>query len=78
MYNNQIINSANKIKATRNIIKSETNRLEGHTVIMNIFMPQEPEHSNALITTVLSLKLLWWISWNLKINFRSGFCGSEC
>ena len=27
MYNNQITNSANKIKATWNIIKAETNRL---------------------------------------------------
>ena len=27
MYNNQITNSANKIKATWNIVKAETNRL---------------------------------------------------
>jgi hypothetical protein len=29
-YNNQIINSSNKIKTTWNIIKSETGRLNGH------------------------------------------------
>jgi hypothetical protein len=37
-YNNQIINSTNKIKTTWNIIKSETNRLKGHTVIMKILL----------------------------------------
>ena len=31
MYNNRIINSTNKMKATLNIIKAETNRLEGPT-----------------------------------------------
>jgi len=31
MYNNRIINSTNKIKATWNIIKAETNRLKGPT-----------------------------------------------
>jgi hypothetical protein len=31
-YNNQIINSTNKMKTTWNIIKSETNRLKGHKV----------------------------------------------
>jgi hypothetical protein len=31
-YNNQIINSTNKMKTIWNIIKSETNRLKGHTV----------------------------------------------
>jgi hypothetical protein len=29
MYNNQIINSTNKMKTTWNIIKTETNRLKG-------------------------------------------------
>jgi hypothetical protein len=37
-YNNQIINSTNKIKTTWNIIKSETNRLKGHTVITKILL----------------------------------------
>jgi hypothetical protein len=32
MYKNQISNSANKMKTTRNIIKLETSRLKGHTV----------------------------------------------
>jgi hypothetical protein len=31
MYNNQIINSTNKMKTTWNIIKTETNRLKGPT-----------------------------------------------
>jgi hypothetical protein len=31
-YNNQIINSTNKMKITWNTIKSETNTLKGHTV----------------------------------------------
>jgi hypothetical protein len=31
-YNNQIINSTNKLKTTWSIINSETNRLNGHTV----------------------------------------------
>jgi hypothetical protein len=31
MYNNQVINSANKTKTTWNIIKKETNRVKGHT-----------------------------------------------
>jgi len=31
MYNNQIINSTNKMKTTGNIIKAETNRLKGPT-----------------------------------------------
>jgi hypothetical protein len=38
LYNNEIINSANKMKTTWNIIKSETNRLEGHTVITKILL----------------------------------------
>jgi hypothetical protein len=37
-YNNQIINSTNKMKTTWNIIKSETNRLKGHTVITKILL----------------------------------------
>jgi hypothetical protein len=31
MYNNQIMNSTNKMKTTWNIIKSETGRPNGHT-----------------------------------------------
>jgi hypothetical protein len=32
MYNNQVTNSANKMKTIWNIIKLETNKLKGHTV----------------------------------------------
>jgi hypothetical protein len=31
MYNNQVINSTNKIKTTWNVIKIKTNRIKGHT-----------------------------------------------
>jgi hypothetical protein len=37
-YNNQIINSTNKMKTVWNIIKSKTNRLNGRTVIMKILL----------------------------------------
>jgi phosphoglycerate-specific signal transduction histidine kinase len=37
-YNYEIINSASKMKTTWNIIKSETNRLKGHTVITKILL----------------------------------------
>jgi hypothetical protein len=37
-YNNQIINCTNKIKTIWNIIKSETNRLKGHTVNIKILL----------------------------------------
>jgi hypothetical protein len=37
-YNNQIINSTNKIKTTWNIIKSEINRLKGHTVFTKFLL----------------------------------------
>jgi hypothetical protein len=30
MYNNQVVNSANKMKTTWIIIKAETNRVKGH------------------------------------------------
>jgi hypothetical protein len=44
MYNNQIINSTNKTKATWNIIKAETNRLKGPTTstINNYFKLWHP------------------------------------
>jgi hypothetical protein len=31
MYNNQVVNSVNKMKTTWNIITAETNRIKGHT-----------------------------------------------
>jgi hypothetical protein len=31
VYNNQVVNSANKMKTTWNIIKAETSRVMGHT-----------------------------------------------
>jgi hypothetical protein len=37
-YNNKIINSTKKIKTTWNIIKSERNRLKGHTVILKFLL----------------------------------------
>jgi hypothetical protein len=37
-YNNEIINSANKMKTTWKIIKSETNRLKGHDTFNDHFL----------------------------------------
>jgi hypothetical protein len=40
MYNNQVINSGNKINMTWNIIKAETNRIKGHTSSKNQNSPE--------------------------------------
>ena len=40
MYNNQINNSTNKMKATWNIIKAETNRIKGTTNIVHNNSPE--------------------------------------
>jgi hypothetical protein len=37
-YNNQIINSTNKMKTMWNVMKSKTNRLKGHTVTIKILL----------------------------------------
>jgi hypothetical protein len=50
MYNNQIINSTNKMKTTWSIIKSETNRLKGPTDTTIYNYQNSPEAFNINIS----------------------------
>jgi len=52
MYNNQIINSTNKMKTTWNIIKAETNRLKGPTTSKINNYQNSPEAFNKYFLSI--------------------------
>jgi hypothetical protein len=52
MYNNQIINSTNKIKTTWSIIKAETNRLKGPTITTINNYQNSPEGFNKYFLSI--------------------------
>jgi fructose 1,6-bisphosphatase len=58
-HNNKIINSTNKMKTTLSIIKSETNRLKGHSNYenspntFNDYFLSEAEKSCKVVDTVI-------------------------